>query len=174
MKPMKNPLLRWLALSALLLAGCGADQATKAWASETFKDEPRTLVPGLLELRYAENRAIAFSMLRDIPEHIRKPVIFTLAGISLSVLLGFAWTLRSRGALRMVPFALILAGAFGNLLDRIRNGYVVDFVRLHWQEAWSWPIFNLADSLISVGMALLLIQGLMEREPETDSKEKPA
>lgn len=161
---MKGHALRWLALVALLLAGCRADQATKAWAMRQFKDEPRTMVPGLLEFRYAENRAIAFSMLKDVPGEVRTPLIYGLAGISLLALAAYAWTRRREGALRMIPLAMILAGALGNLQDRLTHGYVVDFVRVHWREAWSFPIFNLADSLISVGMALLILQGLLNRE----------
>lgn len=163
---MKGHALRWLALLALLLAGCQADQATKAWAMRQFKDEPRTMVPGLLEFRYAENRAIAFSMLKNVPGRIRTPLIFGLAGISLLALAAYGWSRRREGALRMIPLAMILAGALGNLQDRITHGYVVDFVRVHWHQAWSFPIFNLADSLISVGMALLILQWLRTREDD--------
>lgn len=161
---MKRHALRWLALVALLLAGCRADQATKAWAVRQFKDEPRTMVPGVLEFRYAENRAIAFSMLKDVPGRIRTPLIFGLAGVSLLALGAYGWGRRREGALRMIPLAMILAGALGNLQDRIAHGYVVDFVRVHWHQSWSFPIFNLADSLISVGMALLILQAFRTRE----------
>jgi signal peptidase II len=163
---MKKNLVRWLALFALLLAGCRADQATKAWASSALQDEPRTLIPNLLEFRYAENRAIAFSMLRGIPEDIRRPLIFALGGISLAALLTYGWMRRRAGAWSLVPFALILAGGFGNFQDRIFKGYVVDFVHVHWKDGWSFPIFNLADSFVSVGMALLLLQGFLERKEE--------
>ena len=171
---MKKHALRWLALAALLLAGCRADLATKAWAVKSFKDEPLTLVPGLLEFRYAENRAIAFSMLRDVPGHIRMPLIFGLGGLSMLALSVYAWTRRRQGALRMVPLAMILAGAFGNLQDRLTHGYVVDFIRVHWHETWSFPIFNLADSLISVGVALLILQGLLEKGGKETRRADPA
>jgi signal peptidase II len=152
---MKKNLLGWLSLVVLLLVGCQADQASKAWASQSLKESPRPVVPGLLEMRYAENRAIAFSMLRDIPEARRKPLIYALAGFSVACLLGYAWIRRRQGWSGQLPIALILAGAFGNLLDRWNHGYVVDFVHVHWQDAWSFPIFNLADSLITVGLGLL-------------------
>lgn len=164
---MKRTVLRWLSLFALLLAGCQADLATKAWATEEFRDSPRTIVPRLLEFRYAENRAIAFSMLRDIPEKTRKPLIFVLAGVAMASLLAYAWLHRKQGVLTAAPVALILAGAFGNLIDRFQKGYVVDFVHVHWRDAWSFPIFNLADSFISVGMALLLLQSVRGFRSET-------
>lgn len=153
---MKKHLLGWLSLVVLLVVGCQADQASKAWASQSLKVAPLPLVPGLLEMRYAENRAIAFSMLRDIPEARRKPLIYALAGFSIACLIGYAWIRRGQGWSGQLPMALILAGAFGNLLDRWKYGYVVDFVHVHWRNAWSFPIFNLADSLITVGLGLLV------------------
>lgn len=168
---MKKRILPWLALLALLLGGCQTDLATKAWAVESLKDGPWTVVPGLLEMRYAENPAIAFSMLSDVPERIRAPLIYGLACISLSALLAYGWALRHRGPWRIAPIVLILAGAIGNLIDRYRNGYVVDFVRVHWHEAWSFAIFNVADSLITVGMILAILQGLLDKEPQAPGGE---
>lgn len=163
---MKKTLLLWMSLLALMMVGCRADQATKAWATESFQDGPRTLVPDLLEFRYAENRAIAFSMLRSVPEHIRRPLIFTLGGISIAALLVYAYTLRHHGFWRLLPFALILGGGIGNFIDRIVRGYVVDFVHVHWKDTWSFPIFNVADSLVSVGMVLWIVQGILARKEE--------
>jgi signal peptidase II len=157
--------LRWLLLLTLLLIGCRADQATKTWAKAEFRDQPAmTLVPDLLEFRYAENRAIAFSMFHDLPDRVRTPLIFTLAGSALVALSSLAWGMRKQGMMRLLPFALILAGAVGNLQDRIMHGYVVDFIHVHWQEIWSFPIFNLADSLITVGTILLLLQTFLKRD----------
>src|SRR5882724_556956 len=80
--------LRWLLLSVLLLAGCRADQATKTWARSEFQDKPAlTLVPKVLEFRYAENRAIAFSMFRELPDRVRTPLILALTSIALIALM---------------------------------------------------------------------------------------
>lgn len=161
---MKKHLVAGLALLTLLLAGCRADQMTKAWAMDEIKESPRTVVPGLLELRYAENHAIAFSLLHDVPARIRTPLIYALAAGAMAALLAVAWSRRRHGPWSLAPFSLIMAGAFGNILDRMTHGFVIDFVRLHWRDAWSWPIFNLADSLISVGMALMLWQSFRDRD----------
>jgi signal peptidase II len=75
----------------------------------------------------------------------------------------FAWS---------VP--LIVSGALGNLVDRVRLGYVVDFIRFHLQEGWEWPTFNVADSTITVGVALLLLDGLLNRESASKSSASPA
>jgi signal peptidase II len=153
--------LRWLLLSTLLLAGCGADQVTKNWARSEFQDKPALiLVPRLLEFRYAENRAIAFSMFQELPERQRKPLVLILTGFALAALFTLIWKMRNQGLLRLLPMAMILAGAIGNLQDRLTHGYVVDFVHVHWQRMWSFPIFNLADSLITVGVTLLVLTSL--------------
>jgi signal peptidase II len=151
-------LLRWLALGALLLAGCRADMATKAWAKGSIQERPVTVVPRMLELRYAENRAIAFSMLHDLPDESRGPLVLGLSSLALLALLALIWSMRRQGAERLVPLALILAGALGNLQDRLSHGYVVDFVYVHWGDRWDFPIFNLADSLITIGTVLLLAE----------------
>ena len=157
---------RWLLLGALLLAGCRADQATKTWAHGTFQDRPITVVPQVLELRYAENRAIAFSMLRGIPEDIRSPLIFGLTSVALAALLSIFWTMRRQSAAKLIPLSLILAGALGNLQDRWSRGYVIDFVHVHWRDQWSFPVFNVADSLITIGAALLFIEFFIRQAPE--------
>lgn len=160
---------RWLLLGVLLLAGCRADQATKAWAQGSFQERPVTVVPRVLELRYAENRAIAFSMLRGIPEARRTPLIFGMTSLALLALLSVIWTMRRQSAARLVPLCLILAGALGNLQDRWSRGYVIDFVHVHWGDRWSFPIFNLADSLISVGVCLLFFAFLSRPAPRDTS-----
>lgn len=164
--PIQN-MLRWLILAALLLAGCQADQSSKRWAQSEFKDKPAmTLVPKLLEFRYAENPAIAFSMLSDLPDRVRKPLIFSLSGLAFAALFTVIWMMRKQNLIRLIPLALILAGAFGNLIDRIMNGFVVDFVHVHWRDAWSFPIFNIADSLITVGLGLWVALSLFRPQAE--------
>jgi signal peptidase II len=159
--------LRWLLLATLILAGCQADQTSKRWAKTAFQDKPSmTLVPKLLEFRYAENRAIAFSMLHNLPDGVRTPLIFSLSGLAFAGLLTVIWRMRAQHLSRLIPLALILAGAVGNLLDRVYHGYVVDFVHVHWREVWSFPIFNLADSLITVGITVWLVLSLFRPHGE--------
>ena len=162
---------RWLLLGVLLLAGCQADQATKAWARASIQDSPLTVVPQILEFRYAENRAIAFSMLHQLPDRSREPLVFGLSALAFLALFSLIWNMRRQGAARLLPLALILAGAVGNLKDRLSHGFVIDFVHVHWRDRWTFPIFNLADSLITVGTALLLIEFLF-RSPVQTSPER--
>lgn len=76
----------------------------------------------------------------------------------------FAWAVRLRRALPLLAAALILGGAVGNLFDRVRLGYVVDFVHWHYQDRFSWPIFNVADVWIFLG-GVLLLASLWRHEP---------
>ncbi|MDQ2999921.1 MAG: signal peptidase II [Fibrobacterota bacterium] len=164
---------RWLILLTLFLGGCGADQATKVWARAEFQDKPvLTLVPQLLEFRYAENHAIAFSIFHDIPGHVRTPLILSLTTLALIVLFTVIWKMRNQTVGRLLPLALILGGAIGNVQDRLTHGFVVDFVHVHWRDTWSFPIFNVADSLITVGLVLLILTSFFA--PEEASEAKPS
>ncbi len=123
------------------------------------------LVPGYLEFRYAENCGAAFGMLRTAPTWMRN-LVFGVAALAACVWLGLAFWRGYGGR----PFAwavpLVLSGALGNLVDRIRFGYVVDFIRFHLENRWEYPTFNVADVTITIGVALLLLDGL--RKPSAD------
>lgn len=147
--------LNWLWLAAALLA---ADQATKLWASgalELFRPVP--LLPGL-NLTLLHNTGAAFSFLAGAGGWQRWFFI-ALTVIVCGVLVAWLARLERHEWLVAASLALILGGALGNLVDRVAYGYVVDFVDLYYR-AWHWPAFNIADAAISVGVALLLIDGL--------------
>jgi signal peptidase II len=158
---MRKLKLLWIAL--VFLTGCQADRASKRWAEAHLQGAPLNVVDKVLEFRYAENRAIAFSMLARLPDAVRRPLVLALSGAALTALLVFAWRSRNLGLARLAPLALIFAGALGNLHDRVAKGYVVDFVRVHWGASWSFAIFNVADSLICVGAALLIVSWYTSR-----------
>lgn len=158
--------LRWLMLIALVLAGCQTDQVTKAWSASALREKPIQVIPQLLEFRYAENRAIAFSMFHSLPDKVRVPLIFTLTSVALVALFSMVWSMRRATFLRLLPLALILSGAAGNVIDRIKQGYVVDFVHVHWRDTWSFPIFNVADSLITAGAILMAVFFMFLPEPK--------
>jgi len=142
----------FLLLLTLSLVGC--DHATKAAAEATLGSAgPVAIVKGLLELSYVQNHDTAFSLTRYVSLSLpSKP--FVLAGLAMLATLlvaGAAWRRRARASrLEQVATALVVAGAVGNLLDRLTRGYVIDFIHLQ-----HWPVFNVADVLICVGAALL-------------------
>ncbi|MBI2690186.1 MAG: signal peptidase II [Acidobacteria bacterium] len=125
------------------------------------------VIPGLFSIVHAQNRGTAFSLLADAPDTVRALVLIGMSGV---VTLVVAWMFR--GALRRpetytaagrLALALVLGGALGNLYDRILRGSVTDFLLLYWRD-WQWPVFNVADSAISVGAVLLLIDLWRQKE----------
>ena len=132
------------------------DQWSKSYVqSHMALYENITIIPNYFDITYATNSGAAFSMFTGLPQWFRMGFLGTLAAIAIVVLL----ILMARNAISLTTFAyaLILAGASGNLLDRIvRGGRVIDFVRWHYYDL-NWPIFNVADSAISVGVTLLIL-----------------
>ena len=158
--------LKLLFILLVLLIGCHADFLTKSLAAESLKNTPAvSVVDGYLDLRYVENEGVTFCILRDTAESIRKPLLIGLQAIAGLVLIGILSILRKRPLWTMIPFALMLSGAVGNLIDRIRFGHVVDFIHFHMDTGFNWPIFNVADVLINAGVAIFLFQVLSNQKP---------
>jgi signal peptidase II len=149
----------------LLLAGAivALDQITKAVVLERLPlGVPVTVIDGWLALTLVLNPGLAFGLLGSVPQGWRW-VVAALSLVALAVL--------ARVALRVLPaggwagrlaIGLIFGGAVGNLVDRARFGAVVDFVDVYWR-GWHWPAFNVADSAITVGVALLALRLLNDR-----------
>jgi signal peptidase II len=157
--------------SVLLLAGTIVvfDQITKALVLERLSlGVPVPIVEGLLSLTLVLNPGLAFGLLGGVPSAWRW-VVAALSLVALAVL--------ARVALRVLPdggwpgrlaIGLIFGGAVGNLVDRARFGAVVDFVDVYWR-GWHWPAFNVADSAITVGVALLALRLLNDRAAPASS-----
>ncbi len=121
---------------------------------------PVVLIDGYLELAYAENCGAAFSMLVGSPSWVRT-ALFAPAAIAATIGLLWLFVTGYGGRLFAWSVPLIASGALGNLVDRFRFGYVIDFIRFHFRDGYSYPTFNVADSTITVGVALLLIEGFL-------------
>ena len=139
--------LLWIALVVLIL-----DQASKLLAVEVLAGPPVAVLP-FFNLNLTFNTGAAFGFL-DQAGGWQKWLFMAIAG-AVSVMIVFMVRNLSRRDLQTaVALSMILGGAVGNLVDRVRLGYVVDFIQLYYQ-AWSWPVFNIADSAIFVGAVLL-------------------
>lgn len=154
-----------LLAAAVLVA---IDQLAKVWVQATFVlGEPGTpVIPGALYFTYVQNRGAAFGMLRGLDLRLGPLNVdgtFLLGLLSLAVSIWLTAHLlrhgREHGAWMRTALTMVLAGAIGNMIDRFRLGYVVDFVHVHigW---FDFPVFNVADALISVGAVLLLAVSL--------------
>jgi signal peptidase II len=140
-------------LSAAVLAA--ADQGAKAWAVKALAPyQPVAIVPGWFDLVHVRNHGVAFSLMSNLDHRWVHPLLIAATVLAVGALVAYLWLLPGKGA---APYGLglILGGAVGNLIDRARLGYVVDFLDLHWRSH-HWPTFNVADIGITVGVALLL------------------
>jgi signal peptidase II len=158
--------LSWLTLSAAVIL---LDQAIKAIVLAKLEPSvPIAVIPGFLNWNLAFNTGAAFSFLADQEGWQRW--LFTGLAIVVSAVLA-VWLKRTphndwRTAL---PLALVIGGALGNLIDRLRFGHVTDFIQVYYRD-WAFPSFNIADSAISVGAVLLVAFGLFAREASASSR----
>lgn len=151
-------MIKWLWVSALVLA---LDQASKLVAeSMLVLHEPVVLLP-VLAITKAYNTGAAFSFLADAPGWQRWFFI-GLATLVSVVLLVWLSRLKAHERWQALALALVLGGAVGNLVDRVVYGYVIDFIDVYY-GSWHWPTFNVADSAITVGAGLLLLDALFSR-----------
>ncbi|MCF7500499.1 MULTISPECIES: signal peptidase II [Pseudoalteromonas] len=153
--------LVWLWLSLLLLV---VDHATKTLVVNTMAYKESIDILPFFNFTYVHNYGAAFSFLSDSGGWQRW--FFSLIAVSISVLL--VWWLKRLPATNKVlcsAYALVLAGAIGNLYDRIAYGYVIDFLHVYY-ENWHFPVFNIADCAICIGAALLLFDAFTGESPK--------
>lgn len=135
--------------------------AVAAWLRP---DNPVPVIPGLLRLAYVENRGMAFGLLADSPSGLVFALLVAISVATLAVLGFLLWRDRSWSPLAGTGLALILGGAAGNFLDRIVRGKVIDFLDFSLGR-YHWPAFNVADSALVLGAALLVLDLLRARTP---------
>ena len=142
---------------AYLVASFGlymVDQSTKAWAVRALRfGHDRTIINRFLDLIYAENNGIAFGQLQERGNFARWFFVVLAIAAALAVFYYFVRTPRNDDRV-LGACALLLAGILGNLTDRVRLGYVIDFIAMH-AGSYHWPTFNVADASISIGALLL-------------------
>ncbi len=159
----------------LILLVVTVDQLTKKLAIRVLRDAAQsiTIIPDLLSLTYTENKGVAFGM-----EFAPAGMLLLLTGLITIIVLVYVILSKNRTTLFLVPFALIVGGGIGNMIDRVILGRVVDFIyfdlyhgKIFGTYLSLWPIFNVADSAISIG-ACMLILFHNRIFPEDNPKEK--
>ena len=142
----------WIAAFVVLL-----DQVAKALVRSAFAlHESVVIIPGFFNLTRVHNTGAAFGMM-DAAEFPLKTVVLALVGVAALIGLGvYAMRLPPEQQLARIGLSLILGGAAGNLIDRVTAGYVVDFVDVYWR-GWHFWAFNVADSAITCGVALMIL-----------------
>jgi signal peptidase II len=158
----------WLTLAIVLL-----DRASKAWfEAQTVEGWRRELIHNLIYLVHNRNPGIAFGVLSDSPSPWTR--IILIAG-SVIVIGALAWLFaagHSGGSMTAAGLALLLGGAAGNLTDRVVHGAVTDFFEV-WLGTYHWPAFNVADSAIAIGAALIILDVLLGAKHHAPEVSKP-
>lgn len=179
---------KWLSL--LTIAGCvvGFDQATKLFIHTQFQlGESLVVIKDYFHITYVRNTGAAFGILRqgsldttigfitltpDIVELLRKAFFMLMPPAAMAIIITLLKSVPSTDRVQVVALSAIFGGALGNYIDRLRFGYVVDFLDFHWQHKYSWPAFNIADSAIVVGASVIGL--LILKQMFTDFKAKRA
>jgi len=153
---------RWLLFSTITVFGLIVDQATKLYVDRVMSlHQSIPVIDGLFSFTYLRNRGAAFSFLSNASWRLPFFIVVTLiAGFVILVALK---KMRDDQKLAQSALAMIFSGAMGNLIDRIRMGEVIDFLDVYW-KTHHWPAFNVADSLICVGVALVALDMLQEEK----------
>jgi signal peptidase II len=184
---MKKPVSRWVVLGVLFVVLVALDQWTKLLAVEhlTFafsragelsfaqkveglysykhleaiSTEPYYVWRPVWRMNYAENPGAAWGLFRGLPPDVRNGFFILVSLGAVGFIVGYYRKLRDDQRYLQVALALVLAGAVGNFIDRLARRYVIDFIEWYWWNRTDlrWPTFNIADSLIVVGVALLLL-----------------
>lgn len=162
--------------AAYLVAAFGIyllDQASKAWAVRALRMGPEMkVIDGLLSFVYAENPGVAFGQLQEGGAFGRWFFVALAAVAGVAVLYYFFRTARNDDRI-LGACALLLAGIFGNLTDRVRLGFVIDFILVYYRS-FHWPVFNVADASISLGALLLIYDMLVTGRQERREKREAA
>ncbi len=122
------------------------------------------VIKDIFHITYTRNKGVAFSMLSNIPDTFRVPFFALTTGAVIAVILWFFRGLIKKSGYVRVCFGLIVGGALGNFIDRVRIGEVIDFIEVGLNQNLKWPIFNVADSCINIGVVMLLVYLIRNKE----------
>lgn len=160
----------WLALSARVLVPFALlvvliDWITKRAVAESMAHgSTEVVVAGFFNLVHVRNTGIAFSLFADSSPWVRNILLPVVSFVAIAIILAMFRKLGEMPGSSRIALALVLAGAIGNLSERLLHGYVTDFLDLY-VGSYHWPAFNVADSAITIGAVLLVLDSLLGRHP---------
>jgi signal peptidase II len=167
MKAPKLMRFRYYVITALVFF---LDHATKFLVRQRLEVDKDSIevIAGYLRISHVHNYGVAFGLFADIQSVWKPFVLASMAVVAVVVILMYSARMPSQRMLLQLALALTLGGIVGNFTDRILHGFVVDFIELHVHDAFHWPTFNVADSAITVGIALLLLDTI--KHPDVDEE----
>lgn len=152
---MKNKLIALLLISFVVIA---LDQITKNYILKAFEyGESVDVIKNYFNITYVRNYGAAFGMLSKVEASIRDLFFLLMPPFAMAVILMMLKMAKPSEKLRNLALCAVFAGAMGNYIDRLRFGYVVDFLDFHYFSKWAWPAFNVADMSIVCGVTVLII-----------------
>lgn len=128
------------------------------------------VIKDYLNVTYVQNSGVAFGFFADIQSNWKPYILASMAVVAVVVILLYSFRVPSERTLLHLALAVTLGGILGNFTDRVVDGFVVDFIEVHIKEFFHWPTFNIADSAITIGIAMLLVDSV--KNPENEAKEK--
>ena len=145
-----------------------ADQLTKFWAADVLRNgESIKIIGNFLRFTYAENRGAAFSILQN------QRIFFLVITVIMLIILGVIYFKnKNMSKLSKLSIAMIAGGAIGNFIDRLRLGYVIDFIDVRFGSFYDFPVFNIADSVVVCGTILMIILILFNKFEMSGSNER--
>jgi signal peptidase II len=154
---------KYLILAALAGAVVVLDQVTKMYIHTQFRlGESVLVIPDYFQITYVRNLGAAFGILAQSPESFRNMFFMLLPPVAMVLILFIMRSTPLSDKAQIFALSLVFGGALGNYIDRLRFGYVVDFLDFHWQHKYVWPAFNVADISIVVGVAILALFTLLQ------------
>ncbi len=159
--------LKYIIPAAGIAAGIALDQLTKGWAQEVLPGNPKVVIPGLFNFIYVQNPNAAFGLFGFIPESYKIWALLALTTLLSAVLV--VTLIRSPDFASRLGLSVVLVGAVGNIIDRVRHGYVIDFIDWYVGKH-HWPTFNVADICVCTGVGILLLFGM--RTPKKRAAEE--
>lgn len=168
---------KYLILIVVSLLVIAIDQMTKVYVHSHFElGESITVIPGFFNFTYVRNIGAAFGIFTDSPETFRHIFFLSIPAIAVAIIVYFIYGLPESERLQILALSSIAGGALGNYIDRIQHGFVIDFLDVHIKNIYSWPVFNIADSAIVIGVGVLTIlmiqEFFAEKKAVTEQKAK--
>lgn len=162
---------KYLLLATISGAIVALDQMIKIYVHSNFGlGESITVIPNFFNLTYVRNPGAAFGFLRDAHESFRTLFFLSMPPVAMVIILMILRGVPSKDKLQVVALCSIFGGAIGNYIDRLRFGFVVDFLDFHYKGQWSYPAFNIADSAIVVGVLVLIVLMFLEEKNKKRAK----
>lgn len=159
---------KWWILGLLTPVLVWADLYTKVLIERSmYPGERKPVIEGFFDLMFARNRGAAFGLFNDLSPEMAFMFFIAVSVVALIVLTYLFMSIKTHEGYLALTITFILSGALGNFTDRMRLGYVVDFLHLHWKD-WYWPTFNVADIAISIGAGMLIVYSLFLEPRENE------